>query len=42
MYAAARKEVFADPAAALRKYEPSWALSFIRPSGRKGSAHRPR
>ncbi len=27
MYEAARREVFADPAAALRKYQPTWALS---------------
>jgi hypothetical protein len=32
MYEAARKEVFADPAAALRKYEPSWALSLSVPT----------
>jgi hypothetical protein len=27
MYEAARREVFADPAAALLKYQPTWALS---------------
>ncbi len=27
LYEAARKEVFADPAAAVRKYQPTWALS---------------
>lgn len=39
MYEAARREVFADPAAALRKYEPTWTLSTPIPV-RKGSRHR--
>ncbi len=39
MYAAARREVFADPAAALRKYQPTWALSMPNPV-RKGLHHR--
>ncbi|MGE5162388.1 MAG: hypothetical protein ACM3O5_12830 [Betaproteobacteria bacterium] len=39
MYEAARREVFSDPAAALRKYEPTWALSMSIPV-RKGSRHR--
>jgi len=39
IYAAARREVFADPAAALRKYQPTWALSMPNPV-RKGSHHR--
>jgi hypothetical protein len=39
LYAAARKEVFADPAAAVRKYQPTWALSMPFPI-RKGPRHR--
>ena len=39
MYEAARREVFADPAAALRKYQPTWALSMPIPV-RKGRHHR--
>ena len=39
MYEAARREVFADPAAALRKYQPTWALSMPTPV-RKGPRHR--
>ncbi len=31
MYEAARREVFADPAAALRKYQPTWVLSMPSP-----------
>jgi hypothetical protein len=27
LYEAARREVMADPAAALRKYQPTWVLS---------------
>ena len=27
LYEAARKEVFADPAAAVRKYQPNWQFS---------------
>lgn len=39
MYEAARREVFADPAAALRKYQPTWALSMPNPAP-KGRHHR--
>lgn len=39
LYEAARKEVFADPAAALRKYQPTWVLS-MPISVRKGPHHR--
>jgi hypothetical protein len=39
LYAAARKEVFADPVAAVRKYQPTWALSMPFPI-RKGPRHR--
>jgi hypothetical protein len=39
MYEAARREVFADPAAALRKYQPTWALSMAIPV-RKGRHRR--
>jgi len=39
MYEAARKEVFADPAAALRKYQPSWQFS-LPPTPRKAGRHR--
>jgi hypothetical protein len=39
MYEAARREVFADPAAALRKYQPTWALSMRNPVP-KGRHHR--
>jgi hypothetical protein len=39
MYEAARREVLADPAAALRKYQPTWALSMPIPV-RKGRHHR--
>lgn len=39
LYEAARKEVFADPAAAVRKYQPTWTLS-MPASVRKGSHHR--
>jgi hypothetical protein len=39
MYEAARREVFADPAAALRKYQPTWALSMPNPVT-KGRHHR--
>jgi len=39
MYEAARKEVFADPAAALRKYQPGWQFS-LPPTHRKGARHR--
>ncbi|GEM_PF-1854826 len=39
MYEAARREVFADPAAAIRKYQPTWALSMSIPR-RKGARHR--
>jgi len=39
LYEAARKEVFADPAAAVRKYQPTW--QFVLPaSPRKSSRHR--
>jgi hypothetical protein len=39
LYEAARKEVFADPAAAIRKYQPTW--QFVLPSAsRKSSRHR--
>jgi hypothetical protein len=39
MYEAARREVFADPAAALRKYQPTWVLSMPSPVA-KGRQHR--
>ena len=42
LYEAARKEVFADPAAALRKYEPSWAPSLTVAPCAKDSTRRPR
>lgn len=39
LYEAARKEVFADPAAAVRKYQPNW--HFTPPlAARKGARHR--
>jgi hypothetical protein len=39
LYEAARKEVFADPAAAVRKYQPTW--QFVLPAApRKSSRHR--
>lgn len=39
LYEAARKEVFADPAAAVRKYQPNW--HFTPPvAARKASRHR--
>lgn len=38
MYEAARREVFADPAAALRKYQPTWALPMPTPVP-KGRRH---
>jgi hypothetical protein len=39
LYDAARKEVFADPAAAVRKYEPTWQFA-LPPAARKSSRHR--
>ena len=39
LYEAARKEVFSDPAAAVRKYQPNWQFSLpIAP--RKVGRHR--
>jgi hypothetical protein len=39
MYESARKEVFADPAAAVRKYQPTWQFS-LPSAARKSSRHR--
>jgi|PlaIllAssembly_1097288.scaffolds.fasta_scaffold845925_2 hypothetical protein len=39
LYEAARREVFADPAAAVRKYEPTWQFS-LPPAARKSARHR--
>jgi hypothetical protein len=39
LYEAARKEVFADPAAAVRKYQPDWQLS-LPAAARKSPRHR--
>ena len=39
LYEAARKEVFADPAAAVRKYQPNWEFS-LPMSPRKSTRHR--
>jgi len=39
LYEAARKEVLADPAAALLKYQPTWAQS-MPVSARKAARHR--
>lgn len=39
MYEAARKEVFADPAAAVRKYQPNWEFS-LPATTRKSRRHR--
>lgn len=39
LYEAARKEVFADPAAAVRKYQPSWEFS-LPTTARRSTRHR--
>jgi hypothetical protein len=39
LYEAARKEVFADPAAAVRKYQPNWQFS-LPAAARKSRRHR--
>ena len=38
LYEAARKEVFADPAAAVQKYQPTWL--FAAPAARTGQRGR--
>ena len=39
LYEAARREVFADPAGAVRKYQPTWQFS-LPPAARKSPRHR--
>jgi hypothetical protein len=39
LYEAARREVFADPAAAVRKYQPTWQFT-VPSAARKAARHR--